>query len=183
MRWRQVLGLWLVLVALTAVYLRTSPPAERGTGSARRPRLLTVAPAGVRELVIERAGRTIRATRTGARWTVVEPPDAAIPIDLVAAFADALLGAEEIERVGGADADVAAFGLDDAAVRVELRTDGPATEVVLLGTANASGTAIYARREGTPAVSLIGRNIRYYEDLLFQALPVGRAPAGAPVGG
>jgi len=33
---------------------------------------------------------------------------------------------------------------------------------------------------------LIGRNVGYYEDLIFQSLPVGRAPAlddGGPVGG
>ncbi len=152
MRWRQVIGLWLVLGALTLVYVRTSPLPESGAGPARRPRLLTVAPAGVRELVIERAGRTIRATRTGARWTVVEPPDAPIP-DRSGG------GVRRRAPRGGGDRACGRGGCRRRRVRARRgRGAGraahgrPASEVVLLGTPNASGTAIYARREGVPAV-------------------------------
>ncbi len=38
----------------------------------------------------------------------------------------------------------------------------------------------------SPEVVLIGRNVRYYEDLIFQALSAARVPAAdadAPVGG
>ena len=55
-----------------------------------------------------------------------------------------------------------------------------------IGETNPTGTAVYARRGGNPVVVLIGRNVRYYEDLIFQALPSGQVPAAdvdAPVGG
>jgi len=47
--------------------------------------------------------------------------------------------------------------------------------VVTIGDANPTGTAVYAQRQGAPDVVLIGRNVRYYEDLIFQALPAGGA--------
>jgi hypothetical protein len=39
-----------------------------------------------------------------------------------------------------------------------------------LGSRNPSGTAIYAQRDDTRRVFLIGLNVRYYEDLLFQGV-------------
>jgi hypothetical protein len=58
--------------------------------------------------------------------------------------------------------------------------------VIRIGGTNPTGTAVYARREGATAVVLIGRNVSYYEGLIFEALPPARVPAGdgdAPVGG
>ena len=57
---------------------------------------------------------------------------------------------------------------------------------ITIGGTNPTGTAVYARRRGTPDVVLIGRNVRDYEDLIFQALSADRVPAteaGAQIGG
>jgi hypothetical protein len=56
---------------------------------------------------------------------------------------------------------------------------------VTIGGANPTGTAVYAQRQDSADVVLIGRNVRYYEDLIFQALAAERAPAtekNAPIG-
>ena len=117
---------------------------------------------------------------------MIEPAGASIPSDLIAAFTTALVGAEEIGRMGEGDADAAAFGLDERAGRVEIVPQRGEPVVVTIGETNPPGTAVYARRLGAPEVVLIGRNIRYYEDLILQAVAAERAPAtdgSAPVGG
>ena len=40
---------------------------------------------------------------------------------------------------------------------------------------NPARTAVYAQRSDSPRVFLIGLNVRYYEDLLFEALRAGPA--------
>src|SRR5262249_47351672 len=84
--------------------------------------------------------------------------------------------AEEIARLGAAETDRAAFGLDAGATRVEVRREGGEPVVVTIGGANPTGTAVYAQRQGAADVVLIGRNVRYYDDLIFHALPVPRPP-------
>jgi hypothetical protein len=186
-RWRQVIALWAVFAALGLEYafverVRVAPAPD--TRPVRR-RFLALDAAQLREVRLWRGGRTIVSRRAAGGWSVVEPAAATIPPDLIAAFADALTEAEEIALVSGENADPRAFGLDDAAARVEIVSETGEPVVVIIGGTNPTGTAVYARRGNTPDVVLIGRNVRYYEDLLFQALPAARVPAAdgeAPVG-
>lgn len=187
MRWRQVIVLYVVLAALAAEYWTLQRrPRPVASDRAPRQRFLTVVPGDVRELRLERGGRTVVSRREGDRWTVVEPADAPIPSDLIAAFTNALAAAEEIDVVGGGVPDPQAYGLDEQAGRVELVVEGGDPVVVTIGGTNPTGTAVYARGGRGRGIVLIGRNVRYYEDLIFQALPVPRLPAvdqGVPVGG
>ena len=187
MRWRQVIVLWIVLIALGGEYwLVERPRKAKPEAEATRPRFLAVEPDDVREVRISRGGRTVISRRGVEGWTVIEPAGVLIPSDLIAAFTTALAGAEEIGRMGEADANAAAFGLDERAGRVEMVPQRGDTVVVTIGETNPPGTAVYARRVGTREVVLIGRNIRYYEDLILQAVAAERAPAtdgSAPVGG
>lgn len=186
MGWRQVIGLWVVFGALAAEFWlverrQVEPPR---TNRPERRRFVDVDPSEIREVVCTRTGRSVAARMSEGHWTVVDPPDAPIPSDLVAAFVDALAKAEEIDEVAPGAVDARAFGLDTAASRIELKAAG-APVVVTIGGPNPTGTAVYARRGEAPDVILIGRNVRYYEDLLFQALPAAPVPStdGMPVGG
>ena len=189
MRWRGVVVAWLVCLALAAEYAAF----ERGSreravpAEAVRPRFLPIGAAEVREVRLSRDGRTIVSQRQGTGpWAVVEPRAVSIPPDLIGAFATALAESEEIARVGAAGADPKTFGLDAGATRVEVRPESGEPVVVTIGDTNPTGTAVYAQRQGVPDVVLIGRDVRYYEDLIFQALPAPRVPVpegGAPVGG
>jgi hypothetical protein len=185
MRWRQVLLLWAVCLALAAEWTlveRRRPPAD--AAPVARPLFLDVDPAAMREVRITRDGRTVVVARRGEGWAVTEPGSAAVPSGLLAAYATALGSAEEIAHVAGPGDDARAFGLDERAVRVEVRGQGPPV-VVAMGGTNPQGTAVYARRAGSLEVILIGRQVRYYEDLIFQALSAAHAPAAdqdAPVG-
>ncbi|MFN8545748.1 MAG: hypothetical protein U0807_16305 [Candidatus Binatia bacterium] len=188
MRWRQVVGLYAMLALLGAWYWlfeRGPRPEERGAPAVRE-RFVPFDAAEVTEVRVTRAGRHLVARREAERWTVVAPAPAVVPSDLIAAFVAALAAADAIERVAGTEADGVAFGLGEDAVRVEIVGPPGGPLDIRLGATNPSGTAIYARRAGAPAIVLIGRNVGYYDDLLFQALPVPTVPAverDGPVGG
>lgn len=186
MRWRQVLLLWAVFVALLAHW--TLVERHRRPAGAReapvRARFLELQPADVTALVVERQGRRLVARREAGAWRVVEPAGVRVPGDLVAAFLEALAAAEEIEQVTATTAEAAAFGFGEGAARVEVERAGRPPLVVVLGGENPTGTAIYARQGTGSRIVLIGRNVRYYEALLLEALPRGEVPAGAgPIGG
>jgi Domain of unknown function (DUF4340) len=185
--WRQVLLLYVLLGLLGGEFwLFERRRVERPQGQPERERFLALQPGQLREVRLRRGGRTVVTRRDADGWAVVEPAGATIPPDLIDAFATALTGAEEIARVGDAQADPRAYGFDERAVQVEIIAETGEPVLVTIGETNPTGTAVYARRGGNPVVVLIGRNVRYYEDLIFQALPSGQVPAAdvdAPVGG
>lgn len=185
MRWRQVVLLYGIAALLAVEYRRAAPERATASADAARPRVLALDGSSLSEITIEHGGRRLVARRAGDGWEVDEPAAADVPSDLVQAFATALLEAEEIERVG-TDQNLAAFGLDEErATRVELRPSGGPPQTLWLGGANPSGTAVYARRLGTRDVILVGKTLRYYEELLLRALPQPAVPADTthgPVG-
>jgi hypothetical protein len=188
MGWWRIAGLWAVLAALAAHYwlVEQRHPEPSADRRPERRRFLGIRVEELREVRLLRAGRTIVSRRAGGGWAVVDPPDTSIPSDLIAAFTDALARAEEIDRVGDAGTDPRAYGLDEEAARVEMIGAGGEPVVVTIGATNPTGTAVYARRHGAPEIVLIGRDVRYYGDLLFQALAPSRVPSverAGPVGG
>jgi len=154
--------------------------------SVEKPPFIVIDPAGLREVRVRRQGHTMVSRWDGAGWVVVEPKGGTVPSDLIAAFANALAQSQEIARIADRADDAGQYGLDDRASRIEVVPVNGDAVVVVLGGTNPTGTAIYARRDAAPEVVLVGRNIRYYEDLIFQALGAKDAPTtdqGAPVGG
>ena len=183
MRWRQVILLYAIAGLLALDYLHGGTAAEKPTGDrkAGRPRVIRLDRATISEIAIQHGDRRVVARRDGEGWVVEEPAGVDIPPDLVRAFVAAVLDADEIERIGK-DQPRLAFGLDDGATRVEIRPAGGPPETLWLGNANPSGTAVYARRLGDDDVILMGRAVRLYEDLIFQALPRPEVPADTPEG-
>jgi hypothetical protein len=183
MRWRQVILLYVIagLLALDYFHGNTAGEEPSGDPKAGRPRVVRLDRATISEVAIQHGDRRVVARRDGDGWRVEEPAGVDIPSDLVGAFVAAVLEANEIERIGKDQAQ-AVFGLDDGATRVEIRPSGGPPETLWLGNANPSGTAVYARRLGDDDVILVGRAVRLYEELIFQALPRPEVPADTPDG-
>ena len=182
-----MVALWAVAIALGVAYTGSTPPETQPppSGPPVRPKVFQFDVATLSEIRIDHGGRRIVARRDGDDWAIEEPAGTSVPSDLVKAFATAALEAEEIQRVGE-EADLKTFGLDGDATKVELVRSGGAPETLWLGAANPAGTAVYARRLGSPDVILVGRTLRYYEELIRQALPAPSVPADTapePVGG
>lgn len=178
MTWRRAALYWLTFAALSAYYviaLRT-PDGSTAAPLQRAP-FLDVREPELQRLEVRRAERTLRFARSAGRWQVVEPSGVAVAADLVAALVSAVAEAPAVEMVAAAGADLTQFGLDPPASELTL-TAAAAPIVVRLGGRNPAGTAVYAQRLPDPQVFLIGLNVRYYEDLLFEALAAGlEAPA------
>ena len=147
-----------------------------------RARFLQLTASDVVGIRLARGLRSVVLRREGYGWVVVEPAGAELPNDLVTGFLQALLTTEEIDRVATTTGELSSFGLDEQGDRVELaQTDGEPV-VVTLGGTNPTGTALYARSAKEEGVVLIGRQVRDYEDMIYDALPRGAVPAGTADG-
>jgi len=184
--WRQIGVLYVVAALLGAWYLgrewRVLPREDTGG----RTRLLSPDVAAADELRMVRQDRHLVARRVDGRWIVHEPQGAEVPADLLTALVEALAAADVIQRVGDVGGERNAFGLDEQAVTIELLAGAREPVALRVGGINPGGTAVYAQRVGSPDVVLIGRNVRYYEDLIFEALGPRQGPVvdeAKPVGG
>ena len=186
MRWRKLIALWAVAAVLGGWYWLVELRPVEPVKSAERPPFVVIDPAGLREVRVRRQGHAMVSRWDGAAWVVVEPKGGIVPSDLIAAFANALASSQEIARIADRADDAGQYGLDERASRIEVVPANGDAVVVILGGTNPTGTAVYARRDAAPEVVLVGRNIRYYEDLIFQALGANDTPTtdqGTPVGG
>jgi hypothetical protein len=183
MRWRQVALLYVVAAILAVLFGRERAPApEADRSRPPRARFLEMAASDVAGIRLVRGDRAVHIRREGGDWVVVEPAGMQLPNDLVTGFLQALLTTEEIDHIATTTGELASFGLDDHADRVELaRTEGEPVTVTLGGT-NPTGTALYARNVPDGSVVLIGRQVRDYEDMIYNALPRGAVPAATAEG-
>ncbi len=176
MTWRRAAGYWGCFLVLGAYYLVAlrEPQAPAPAHLTRAP-FLSVSDDAIDGLELRRGTAVIRCRRVTGRWQVVEPAGHPVPSDLVSALVANLTELPEVEVVAEEGADVAQFGLDPPVSELTLTSAGGTPITVRLGGRNPSGTAIYAQRDVGRRVYLIGLNLRYYEDLLFQSV----LPAGA----
>jgi hypothetical protein len=164
---------WALFVVLAGWYWafeRVPEPAPKEP--ARRETLVPAFTDEVEALALERDGRRVRAERVDRkRWKVVEPAQAQVPSDLVAALVGILTDkqeAEVIEEAPGPDR-LADFGLSAPATRIEVEVKDGKRIGIDLGRRNPTRTALYARSETSPRVMLVGLNVEYYSDLLYEA--------------
>lgn len=176
MSWRRVGVIYLVLAGLVgyfALFERSAPTPTPTEGARALDRsLLGTEASAVEAVSFRRAGVEVHAVREGERWRVVAPADSAITPDLIAAVVATLTTGQSVEVMQEAsDGDLAAFGLatPSSEIEVVLRAETTRKVRVLLGARNPTKTAVYARRDDQPAVYLVGLNVRYYEDLIFEA--------------
>jgi hypothetical protein len=122
-------------------------------------------------VTITRGTEQLRFQKTadGKRYQVVAPPNAFIPQDLMNALASLFIDANDVEVVADNANDLAQFGLDHP--RAEVLIDAPNHKEpirLIFGSENPTHTAVYAKIATSPKVFLLGRNLEYYQDLMFQ---------------
>ena len=163
MAWSRALVYTLLAVVLGALYVATAPPPPPPLEAAEAP----TPGLAIESVQIDADGRTIRASRSDDRWSVVQPAGAHVPSDLIAALLSAVLETPAEPVVGTAD-QLVEFGLDAPSARLLFgRSSGPPITIAL-GKTNPAETGIYARLEGNPQIILLGLNVRYYVDLVLK---------------
>jgi hypothetical protein len=170
MTWRRALAYWACFLVLGAYYLLVLRESARPTPPhLTRAPFLNLAESDVESMELRRGTEIIRCRRVDGRWQVVEPAGGTVPSDLVAALVANLTQLPDVEVVDEGSGDIAQFGLAPPVSQITLtRTSGQPISV-RFGSRNPSGTAIYAQHGDGRRVYLIGLNVRYYEDLVFQA--------------
>jgi hypothetical protein len=121
-------------------------------------------------ITVSRGPETIKFERTSdpKRYQVVTPSNGFIPQDLMQATTALLLGATSVEVVSDNPNDLRQFGLDQPSTTMVIEAPGREPIRIEFGSLNPTKTAVYARIIGNPKVFLLGRNLEYYQTLMFQ---------------
>ncbi len=174
MTWARVAVVYGVLTILIGyLTLSAGPSSESTEDLAPEPptdSLLGTSPDAVRALTLRKDGRTVRATREDGRWRTLEPPTSRIPPDLFDAAIGALTTGQASEKLSDDPSHgLADYGLETPTAAIELVAGEAPPVSVLIGARNPTQTAVYARRSDEDAIYLVGMNLRYYVDLIFEA--------------
>jgi len=126
---------------------------------------------GLDSITVTRGDEKIRFTKMtdGQRFQVVEPDGKFIPQDLMQALASLLSNSKSVEIVSENPNDLKEFGLDQPKGQIILQgTSKPKPITIFFGNENPTQTAVYARIDGTTKIFLLGKNLEYYQQLMFQ---------------
>ncbi len=179
MSWRTVTAIYALLALVTIVTLvadRVAPPPDERAAAPVGPSLLETDAASVTTVTFRKPGSVVRATRQDGTWETLEPPGVRISPDLIDATVATLTTGQAAERLDGEpERGLAAYGLESPAVTMEIVAGPPPMQpvTVALGAHNPTQTAVYARRGDRPTIYLVGMNLRYYLELIFEAATGG----------
>ncbi len=172
MTWRKTAATWAVFACLLGYYVATERRGVPVTEAAlQREKILPVYSDEVTAVTLRREGKQVRCEKREKRWQIVQPLGATAPADLVAALVENLTDKQEAEEIQASPKpdDLQAFGLSDASAVVEVDVADGRKLTVKLGGRNPPRPALYAQTSVSPRVLLIGVNVQYYADLLYEA--------------
>jgi len=160
----------LVFLILLPLYI-IGRPAERPALASRESKESLLKLNGISSISVTRGTESFRLSKTadGKLYEVVEPAGKFIPQDLMNATVQLLLDAKSVEVVSDNATDLAEFGLDHSNTIITIQAPGHAEPIKIdFGNENPVETAVYARIEGVPKVFLLGRNLEYFQELMFE---------------
>jgi Domain of unknown function (DUF4340) len=160
----------VVFFILLPLYFWTLPTIKQASSLEQKEESLLKL-SGIDAISITNGTETLRFKKTGdgKLYQLVEPSGKFIPQDLMNAMVQLLLGQKSVEVISENSQDVAQFGLDHPRSEMTIESVGkPQPVKIAFGTENPTHTAIYAQIEGVPKVFLLGRNLEYYQQLMFQ---------------
>lgn len=147
-----MLGVFAAM-ALALTLVVKAPPRRGGEAAVRGPRVFKLAPADVVRVEAAIGERTVVAERVSGGWAVRGAPVDQAGRDAIDDLIATLVGLRAIDRFRPADG--ARFGLDPPRAVVTLAGTRRRTRLDL-GELNAARSAVYARREGSPHVMIVG---------------------------
>lgn len=159
----------LIAILLPYYYFADRPEIKEAMVKSEQESLLNLK--SVDSISLSRGDSKIRyeMTSDGRHYQVVEPQGKFIPQDLMQALVALLVNAKSVEVVSTNPNDLAEFGLDKPHGEILVQAADKAHPIdIYFGTENPTHTAIYARIEGNPKVFLLGKNLEYYQTLMFQ---------------
>lgn len=176
MSWRRI-GIYYGLAVLFGGYFLAFLWDPVGEGPITEPyapaqsRFLPFSRESINELQLLREGLVITCQYDGERWQVVDPPGAAATSSLVTSLIENLTLEKETRIVKEQADDLTAYGLQPphATIVLKGKTETDLAKI-LIGGRNPTSTAVYASKEGSSQVVLLGYNARYYEELLYEAV-------------
>jgi hypothetical protein len=180
MTWRRIAVYYVLSLVLGGYFFlfEWQPHGEKPIPGGRRiqqSRFLSIPREEIQEVLLRRDSGAVVCRRNGEAWQVVEPPGAQVTASLLTSFVESLTVEKEVQVIEEAARDFSPYGLDPPHSTVVLK--GGANNViatVLIGDRNPPASAVYARKESSPQVVLLGYTIRYYEELIFEAAGVGK---------
>ncbi len=159
----------LVAILLPFYLLVDRPEVKLAELQAQEESLLNLK--SVDSITITRGDEKIRyeMTSDGEHYRLVDPQGKFVPQDLMQAVVSLLVTAKSVEVVSSDPNDLKEFGLDQPEGEIVVSTaDRPQPINIFFGAENPTHTAIYARIEGIPKVFLLGKNLEYYQALMFE---------------
>jgi len=173
MTWRRIGIYYLLAVALGGYFFlfEWEPGGERPIIAPQRvvtqSKFLPISREEISELELHRDGATVVCRRDGEKWQVIEPAGAQVTSDLIVSFVENLTPEKEVQIMEEAAKDLTPYGLDQPRVTVTVRGKN-ILATVLIGDRNPTGSAVYARKENSQQVVLLGSSVSHYEELIFE---------------
>ena len=123
------------------------------------------------EVTVTRGEEVVRFKKTGdgKLYQVTSPSGAFVPQDLMNAMTSLLVKSNDVDIVADNTDDLSQYGLDRPRAELDVVAPGRSGPVkIMFGSENPTRTAVYARVEGSPKIFLLGLDLKYYQDLMFE---------------
>lgn len=161
MRWQTTAFLAVILIALGAFYyvyeIRLGPERDKAQGN--KGRVFTFEPADVNEVTLRRREETVRLTREGGGWQVLEPVKSRGDRGPIEETLTSIVTAKMDREIAGKPGALDEFGLENPALDVSLLLKSGKSASLLLGTKSPTGVWVYAREREKPAVFVVSDGV------------------------
>jgi len=175
MTWTRI-GVYYALALILGGYYfafewRPNPELPiRGPRAVQQSRFLPIAREDIHEITLRNTQGAVHAQRNSQNWEVLEPQGAQITSALFASLIETLTADKEVQVVEQSATNLASYGLAQPSATLELQgASGNLLATVFIGDRNPTESAVYARKENSPQVVLLGYSVRYYGELIFEA--------------
>jgi len=181
MTWRRIALYYAFCVVLGGYFFlfEWRPGGEKplpGRRAIQQSHFLSIPQETIQEVRLHRGeDGAVTFRRDGQGWKVIEPPGAQVTAALVTSFVENLTMEKEVQVIDEAAGNLSPYGLDRPHATVVIKGQGGnVVATVFIGDHNPTSTAVYARKESSPQVVLLGYSVRYYEELIFEAAGIGK---------